>query len=127
MTRIRDAFVRAAQRGGPLYSPFLTYQAVLDDRGRPVAGEYLWVENAYGYINWREVDEFNKTTLGQGHGTLTLVAPFAGCAPDLVLGQDGTFHLTGGTLGQDGLGVSYRLRVSRWSDKTPPIIREDAP
>lgn len=123
MTAAQDAMRRAARHLPQMQLLTLYTRATDPKHGRPMATTFTETEVCHGSVRWRDVDEVSQLGGGDvGDGVVSLVAPSAPGAPDLIRTASGEFLLVKGGAGRDSLGLSVKVAVARWTGDAPVIL-----
>ncbi|MGQ0565542.1 MAG: hypothetical protein ACT4OK_10785 [Gemmobacter sp.] len=118
-----DAMRRAARFLPNMQAMTLYVRATDPTFNRPTPDTFDYTETVRGSVRWRSLDEVSNLGGGDvGDGVVTLVAPSAPGAPDLIGLPDGSFLVVKGAAGRDGLGMVTKVAVMRWTG-TPPTVR----
>lgn len=124
MTNPFQAAMRRAAVFNPAMQVMHLYTRATDTRfNRPMPDTFDFTESVRGVLRWRDLDEVSNLGGGDvGDGVAVLVAP-VGAIPDLIQTADGAFLLVKGAAGRDGLGMTTKVAVARWTEATPPTVR----
>lgn len=116
-----DAMRRAARFNPAMGVTHLYVRATDPTFNRPTPDTFDFTKSVRGVLRWRDLDEVSNLGGGDvGDGVVTLLAP-AGAVPDLIQTAVGAFLLVKGAAGRDGLGMTRKVAVMRWTGTSPTV------